>query len=546
MSASLNNQSCGLASDGDWLRSSQDAHNVLFSYSGALQQAYEQATSSEERKTRGQFFTPTPIARFMASLFSRIGPEFCLLDPGAGIGALSVAVCERVLQLRTPRSILIHLFENDSDAIPLLKKNMQNCYKVLAAAGHSLSFTIHETDFIISQGPTLSQQARLFDKDSEIPSFHGIITNPPYFKINKNSDYARIMDAVVHGQPNIYCLFMAIAAGLLEKHGELVAITPRSFCSGLYFREFRRWMFQRVDLTHVHLFKSRRKTFQEAKVLQESVITRWRRDTKVGGTVTVTTSHDRQFSDILEQKFPHSRLVDNTAGEMLVCIPESPEDAQIIECVERWPNRFEDMGLQISTGPVVMFRAKKFLRNRLNDKACVPLLSAHNIKPFRTTWPVNKPKWPVAFADLAASQKHLVPTRNYVLVKRFSAKEERRRLTAGCFLKSDTKYPRVGLENHINYIYHMTRELTVDEIYGIAALFNSAFLDRYFRTISGNTQVNATEIRLMKFPDLNCVTNIGKRAKRCRNLSPANVEHIVLDELGINGSLEAYLRETLR
>ena len=96
---------------------------------------------------------------------------------------------------------------------------------------------------------------------------------------------------------------------------------------------------------------------------------------------------------------------------------------------------------------------------------------------------------------------------------------------------------RLALENHINYVYHANRELTQDDIFGIAALFNSAFFDRLFRTISGNTQVNATEIRVVKFPDLERLAAIGKRARRCRALSPETVEHIVLEGLGINGVL---------
>jgi adenine-specific DNA-methyltransferase len=227
---------------------------------------------------------------------------------------------------------------------------------------------------------------------------------------------------------------------------------------------------------------------------------------------------------------------------MVVRIPETREDAEILACVEAWPGRFEEAGLRISTGPVVMFRATTFLVYEANAKQVVPLLSAHNIKPFRTVWPVEKKKWPLAFQDCAASRKHLVPTRNYVLIKRFSAKEERRRLTAGCLLASQQAHARLALENHINYVYHADRDLTDEEVFGIAALFNSMLLDRYFRTISGNTQVNATEIRTMKFPDLDGVRRIGRSVAGLSGLTPSAVEAIVLEELGINSRLSRYLK----
>jgi adenine-specific DNA-methyltransferase len=124
-----------------------------------------------------------------------------------------------------------------------------------------------------------------------------------------------------------------------------------------------------------------------------------------------------------------------------------------------------------------------------------------------------------------------VPTRNYVLLRRFSAKEERRRLTASWLLRTAEARPYLALENHLNYVYHAERELTVDEVLGLTALFNSALLDRYFRIISGNTQVNATEIRTMRFPALDRVAAIGRRVKDLPDYQPAKVERVVLEGL---------------
>ncbi len=134
----------------------------------------------------------------------------------------------------------------------------------------------------------------------------------------------------------------------------------------------------------------------------------------------------------------------------------------------------------------------------------------------------------------------MVPTKNYVLIKRFSSKEEKRRLTAACLLKADFPFPYLGIENHVNYVYHAERDLTEDEVYGIAALFNSTSIDRYFRTISGNTQVNATEIRAMNFPELELLSRIGKQVKR----NPEEAEAVVLKELGVSGFLHSCLART--
>ena len=145
-----------------------------------------------------------------------------------------------------------------------------------------------------------------------------------------------------------------------------------------------------------------------------------------------------------------------------------------------------------------------------------------------------------AFKCCEDSLRLLVPTKNYVLIKRFSSKEERRRLTAACLLKADFPVPYVGIENHVNYVYHAQRDLTEDEVYGIAAVFNSPLIDRYFRTISGNTQVNATEIRAMNFPELKLLSRIGKKVRRNTEES----EVVVLKELGVTDSPRSCLAGT--
>lgn len=231
----------------------------LLDFASELQQRYEASASPDERKQRGQFFTPHAVARFMAGLFSTVPKRFRVLDPGAGTGTLAVAVCERILRLRSPRNVQLLLYETDRGIVPLLDNNMKRCRSVLKAANHHLTYEIREGDFILSN-PQAFQQQMLFDLSSPVDRVDAVIMNPPYFKIQKSSEYARLMEHIVHGQPNIYALFMALSAEMLHPGGELVAITPRSFCSGLYFRSFRRWFFKRMSLRHIHLFEWRERT----------------------------------------------------------------------------------------------------------------------------------------------------------------------------------------------------------------------------------------------------------------------------------------------
>jgi adenine-specific DNA-methyltransferase len=513
---------------------------AMLSHALELQHRFENSVTREHRKQRGQVFTPPEVARFMAGLFGTIPSEYVLLDPGAGIGTLTAAFCERIGKLRSPRTVTAHVFENDPQLIPLLKRNLDNCMSALSEAGHAFNYVLHDEDFILATSHGLNGR-RLFDETGFSVECDGVIMNPPYFKLRKDSVHAKLMEKIVHGQPNIYAFFMALAARLLKQNGEIVAITPRSFCNGLYFRGFRHWYFERTALDHIHIFESRTDTFKHSGVLQESIITKVHRLGSSSPTIAVTTSLGADLTSGLQRsEVPASDIIDNSSGDYVIRIPEAEGDREIMQLVESFPLRFAETGLRISTGPVVLFRAAEYLLADATNKSAVPLLHAHNVRPFATLWPVAKNGKPKAFRCCDESLRLLLPTRNYVLVKRFSSKEERRRLTAACLLKADFPFPYVGIENHVNYVYHAERGLTEDEVYGIAALFNSTLIDRYFRTISGNTQVNATEIRAMNFPELGLLSRVGKQVK----LNIEEAEAMVLKELGVTGSLQSCLAGT--
>jgi adenine-specific DNA-methyltransferase len=515
----------------------------LLDFALALQHEYEKQTSIEERKSKGQYFTPTEVSKFMAGLFSKpTRGSYRLLDPGAGIGALTAAVCERLSHSENPIHIEAVLFENDRDVLPYLRRTMEHCRAELDRAGHALTVIIHDRDFILEAAASNQGRRGLFDEPVQLEEVDGVIMNPPYFKLSKNSDYAKVMDAIVHGQPNIYALFLAASAQMLSPGGEMVAITPRSFCNGLYFRGFRHWFFDRMALDHIHLFESRTDTFRD--VLQESVITRTHKLGSSPARITVSTSYGRDVIGSLQtRELPAEEVMDSSTGDCVIRVPASDEDSAILGVVESWPDRFSDLGLRVSTGPVVTFRAREFLLHDLDGTGSAPLLSTFNIKPFETLWPAPHKKHPKAFKVCPESMKLLLPSQNYVLLRRFSAKEEKRRLTASCLIGAAQPGPYVALENHLNYIYHAKRALSLNETFGLAALFNSALLDRYFRTISGNTQVNATELRTMPLPTLKIVAAIGRKIQALASFERKAIEQIVLDSVGVNGSLGQHLME---
>lgn len=228
---------------------------------------FDATTLPRARKERGHFGTSPAIADFMAAMFTRIPSDAArILDPGAGVGTLSAGLCQRILRQEAPRTLYFELWENDRQLESRLRRTMETCRQALHGNGHQMDFVIRADDFVLENAqPSLfrPEPAELFDL---------VIMNPPYFKLRKDSEVVRAMEHVVHGQPNIDALFMAVAAELLTDGAELVAITPRSYFNGPYFKRFRKWFFDRMTVRQIHLFESRAAAFREDEVLQENVI----------------------------------------------------------------------------------------------------------------------------------------------------------------------------------------------------------------------------------------------------------------------------------
>ena len=501
----------------------------LLEFAAGLQRAHEGRVPAEHRRSRGQVFTPASVCRFMAAMIPMGPGRLRLLDAGAGVGSLAAAVCERAIELRGPLELAVTLCEDDESLRPLIERNMSRCAVALEAVGSRLRYEVRG-DFLAGDG---GGRQRVLFADDTLGEFDAAIMNPPYFKTppgNKGED----------GTPNVYAGFLDRAIERLRPGGYLISITPRSFCSGPYFREFRRRFFARMGLEWVHLFESRRKVFEG--ILQESVIMCSRRGADIPGTVRITTSRGAEVgAGLWSMDLPAARLLGGSGGIEGIFIPTDEADLGVLDAVAAWPGKFSDLRLKVSTGPVVPFR----VRDRLSitiDGGTVPLLGSHNVRPFRTTWPVRRGDKPIAFRVGGDSARHLIPSRNYVLLRRFSAKEERRRLTASWYLDDGAPPRLLALENHLNYVSHIDRELSKAELFGMTAVFNSSLMDKYFRMISGNTQVNATEIRSTPFPDLARIAAIGRLMSEMDGMYPAAIEEIVYEQLDVAPALRASLR----
>ena len=470
-------------------------------------------TKAKKKSQFGQFLTSARTAAFMVDLFPDSRGSCRLLDAGAGIGSLSAAFLDRWNTASFDfQRVELDAFEIDDSLHSYLNQTLEK-YK------HNPRFipTIRKVDFIHAAVDWLS--GSFFAE--ELQKYTHVILNPPYKKINSNSAHRLALRRVGIETVNLYSAFVALAVALAAPGGQIVAIIPRSFCNGPYYRPFRDFILERTALRHLHLFESRNKAFRDDKVLQENIIIRLERSGQQG-SITVSTSTDDTFTDLNTHKYPFNQIVCPDDSERFIRVPSSPESntklAPII-C-----HALPDLGINVSTGPVIDFRLKAYLRD-MPEAGAVPLLYPCHFGDIDIKWPVTDSKKPNAILRNSDTEKWLSPRGFYCVVRRFTAKEEKRRIVASVVNPSVLDNASLlGIENHLNFFHENKSGLPQALARGLAVFLNSSAVDEYYRCFSGHTQVNATDLKLMKYPSRDALIKIGKWAMQQGELTQTIID----------------------
>lgn len=475
------------------------------------------STPAKRKSQFGQFLTPESTATFMASLFPD-GNGCCrLLDAGAGIGSLSAAFLARW------RSGGFQFQQVEAEVFELDHEMIRHLSSTLASYNHKSDFfvNIHEVDFIQAAVDSLS--GNLFSLP--LKGYTHAILNPPYKKINSHSAHRHLLRQVGIETVNLYSAFVALAVALAVPGGHIVAIIPRSFCNGPYYRPFREFIAGRAAIRHLHLFESRNKAFKDDEVLQENIIIRLECGAEQGA-VTVSTSTDDTFSDLVMHEHPFDRIVFPGDSEHFIHIPTSPEQSPL-ELSPAIRYTLDDIGLRVSTGPVVDFRLKTHLRD-MPDGDTVPLLYPCHFSEYATMWPLIDSKKPNAVERNAETEKWLYPNGFYCVVRRFSSKEEKRRIVASVVdPKTFGDVPVLGFENHLNLFHEKKNGIPEPLAWGMAVFLNTTAVDEQFRRFNGHTQVNATDLRMMSYPSREALIGLGEWAMQQEKLSQSVIDEKV-------------------
>lgn len=450
--------------------------------------------TQKQKAEFGQFMTPSSVARFMASLFPLSTQQTCrLLDAGAGVGALSCAFLDRWVKGDFGfESVEVTAYEIDEKLRGHLAQHLSGYRRVTP---HIIA-----GDYI-----ELATAEGLQDR-----GYTHAILNPPYKKINSRSAHRLALRSVGIETVNLYSAFVALAVGEAAPGGQIVAIIPRSFCNGPYYRPFRDFILERAAIRHMHLFDSRNKAFRDDQVLQENIIIRLERGGQQG-SVTVTTSTDDSFSDLTTNEHPFDRIMFPDDPERFIHVPTTTEKSAI-ELSPAVQYSLADIGVKVSTGPVVDFRLKAHLRE-MPEPGTVPLIYPGHLSMTGTVWPVPGLKKPNAIMRNDETEKWLYPNGFYCVVRRFSSKEEKRRVVASVVDPAAFgEHSVLGFENHMNLFHEDKHGLPEALARGLAIFLNTTAVDEYFRRFNGHTQVNATDLKLMKYPNRDTLIQLGEWA----------------------------------
>lgn len=475
-----------------------------------LSSAYAMLADEAERKKLAMFFTPPSLTKGLLDDLAAQGADFAshtFFDPACGGAAFLAPIALRIRAAmyakgKTPTQVLAHIESHlfGTDLEPVLCE----------LSRHFLRMALHSE----IEATGLTPYFKVVTGDSLVlpkarsPQYDVVVCNPPYRKMT-SEELEDIRDSfvdIIEAQPNIYALFMARCVNVAASEGLVGLVTPTSFLSGQYFRKLRTFLMDNTTVAHIGMVSEREGVFIDVE--QETALCVLKKHTSSnahGVTAKVSVvSGNGVYANVGACELPNSGAA--------WPIPRAPEDVLLLKAASKSKFRLADYGYRIRIGLFVWNRDKRpsFASKKLARKArantAMPLIWSKDIvvdgRSAKVNFQPDDSKTDIhAFVDLGSKNQPGVISQPSVVLQRVTSNDQPLRLVAAAVPR--TLFAQFGGfvgENHIVILEQDgdRPKLTPRQL---ATVLRSSPVDRYFRCISGATNVSAFELAQLALPD---------------------------------------------
>jgi tRNA1(Val) A37 N6-methylase TrmN6 len=201
------------------------------------------------RKARGAFFTPRPIAEYLAEWAVEGDRDATVLDPTCGEAVFLMAAAKRLKDLGTSAAAL----RRQVLGVDLHNASVASSRELLRAEQLDGSFL--EEDFF-----SLSTPDKL---DARLPYVDAIIGNPPFVRYQEHAGITRrraqraaLEQGVrLSGLASSWAALVVHACAFLKPEGRLAMVLPTELLTTGYAEEIRLWLKRRFKAVHLVMFE---------------------------------------------------------------------------------------------------------------------------------------------------------------------------------------------------------------------------------------------------------------------------------------------------
>lgn len=241
-------------------------------------------TGKTQRKDRGAFFTPQPIAEYLADWAVEGDANASVLDPTCGESVFLEAAGRKLRDLGADRAQL----RRQVLGVDLHAESVEQSIAGLAAEGLDASLLVD--DFFAQPAPD--------QLDAQLPYVDAVIGNPPFIRFQKHAGAGRKLaqrrafeqGVSLSGLASSWAALVVHACAFLKPEGRLAMVLPQELLTTGYAEDVRLWLKRRFKAVHLVMFD--RLQFEDALEQVVLVLARGTGGCKAFSLVPVEDSSD--------------------------------------------------------------------------------------------------------------------------------------------------------------------------------------------------------------------------------------------------------------